>query len=144
MSRFGYKVSGFANRRRVERSMKLVGHVQMLTARTVGRGTVRLEQPKVVPNTLQRRTNTYGIVKGTRRFGRPSVVRQMCKPSLIDLNPVMGTRRKAGFTGHRERLSERASLTVKDDAIVRSLREMNRKRSPEMSDPTLVTYCYSE
>jgi len=55
------------------------------------------------------------------------------KFSLIDLNPAMGTRRKA--TSHRERLSERTSL--EDDATVCSHGNSNHERAAEMTAPAL-------
>ena len=56
------------------------------------------------------------------------------KFSLIDLNPAMGTRRKA--ISHRERLSERTSL--EDDATVCSHGNWNHERAAEMTAPALL------
>jgi hypothetical protein len=59
------------------------------------------------------------------------------KPTLIDSNAEMPTRRKPIVVTimHRERLSERAPRT--GDAIVRTLQELNCKKLAEMSSSFL-------
>jgi len=56
------------------------------------------------------------------------------KFSLIDLDPAMGTRRKA--TSHRERLSERTSIP--EDATVWTHGKWNHERLAEMTNPALL------
>ena len=76
---------------------------------------------------------TYPKYQSTKN-GLPRMATYDGKPSLIDSDAAMQTRRNAS-NGDRDRLSERASLV--DDAIVGPCGKSNRKSTAEMTVPVV-------